>query len=74
MTGHNSLKLFSVADVADMLQVHSGWVRVHLEEFPGKVRLPGGDIRIPLADIKAALERWREAFPEEARKRLEMAG
>jgi hypothetical protein len=30
-----------------------------MHEFPNRVRLPGGDIRIPLKDIDRALARWR---------------
>lgn len=51
--------LMSVADAADFFRVSKWWVRKHLHEFPNRVRLPGGDIRIPVADAQALVERCR---------------
>jgi hypothetical protein len=67
-----AVRLYSLNDVADMLNVHTGWVRTHLEEFPGRLKLPGGDYRIPIGDIESALDRWRGTIPEAALKRLEL--
>jgi hypothetical protein len=73
LSGATPLRFYSVSDVAEMLEVNSSWVRAHYEEFPNRVLLPGGDIRIPIADIQAALERWRGNFPAEALKRLQLS-
>jgi len=73
LRGAAPIKFYSVADVADMMNINSAWVRAHYEEFPNKVLLPGGDIRIPLDDIQAALGRWRGNFPREAMRRLELS-
>ena len=70
--GTGPIRFYSVADVAEMLEVNSSWIRAHYDEFPNKVMLPGGDIRIPLADIQSAIERWRGNFPAEALRRLEL--
>jgi len=71
--GSGVVRLFSIADVADMLSVHSGWVRSHIEEFPKHVKMPGGDIRIPLTDIETALDRWRTTFPVAVGKKFEIS-
>lgn len=73
ISGESPLKYYSVSDAADMIDVNSSWIRAHYEEFPNKVLLPGGDIRIPVADIIAALDRWRGNFPREAMRRLELS-
>lgn len=51
--------LMTVADAAAFFRVSKWWVRKHIHEFPNRVRLPGGDIRIPVADAQALVERCR---------------
>jgi hypothetical protein len=53
------IKVFAVRDVALILDCSTEFIKSHLDEFPEASRMPGGEIRIPLEDIKAALERWR---------------
>ena len=43
----------SLACTAARLSVSVGYVRAHLNSFPGAFRLPGGDIRIPARDLDA---------------------
>lgn len=49
----------TVSDVAAFFRVSKWWVRKHLGQFPNRVRLPGGDIRIPMSDAQALVERCR---------------
>lgn len=51
--------LLSVKDVAKSLGMSTRWVRDHMGEFPGRTRLPGGDVRIPLRDVVELMERGR---------------
>ena len=55
----SSIRLMSREEVAEALGVSVSWVRAHEAEFPGRVKVPGGDVRIPVADVEAAIERWR---------------
>lgn len=54
-------QLLSVRDVARALGMSPRWVRDHMGEFPGRTRLPGGDVRIPLRDVVDLVERGRMA-------------
>lgn len=54
-----AIKLMSRDEVAEALGVSVSWVRAHEQEFAGRVKVPGGDVRIPVADVEAAIERWR---------------
>jgi hypothetical protein len=67
------IRVFSVQDVSEMLNVSKGWIRAHMDEFPGVSRLPGGDLRIPICDVEAALDRWREAYRIGKRDQIEAA-
>src|SRR5262245_7312278 len=55
----NELRYLSVNEVAHRLSVDPKWVREHLDEFPNSFTLDGRLIRIPQADLEAAIERWR---------------
>lgn len=55
-------RAFSLRTVATQLDVSVDWVREHLEEFPGRRRLPGGgknggEWRIPARDVERFLSR-----------------
>jgi hypothetical protein len=54
-------RLLAVKDVARALGMSTRWVRDHLGEFPGRTRLPGGDVRIPVQDVVELVERGRMA-------------
>ena len=61
------LHLLSRDEAAKALGMSVSWVRGHEEEFPNRVKVPGGDVRIPVSDIEAALRRWRVEFSPERR-------
>lgn len=54
-------RFFSLQEVADMLSVSVSWVRQHLDQFPGRIQLSGGDRRIPLTDVEDVIRSHREA-------------
>jgi hypothetical protein len=54
-----AVRLFSRGEVAEMLSCSVRWVREHETEFPGRLKMPGGEVRIPLRDLEAACARWR---------------
>jgi hypothetical protein len=60
--GH-PVRVVSAAAAAEVLDVSVAWVRDHMEEFPGAVRLPGGLVRIPVRDLEALLARNRLPRP-----------
>lgn len=49
----------SLAAVALRLDCSPKWVRLHLGEFPGAWRMPGGEIRVPAADVDRLAESRR---------------
>jgi hypothetical protein len=49
----------SIAETADIFGMSTEWVRGHLDEFPNRIKAPGGDIRIPESDIQECGKRWR---------------
>ena len=53
------LKYHSIAETADIFEMGIDWVRNHLDEFPNRIKAPGGDIRIPESDIHECARRWR---------------
>jgi predicted DNA-binding transcriptional regulator AlpA len=55
----SSTRMLSIDDAAARLRMGRTYVKARLGEFPGARRLPGGDIRIPEAD----LERWIASHP-----------
>lgn len=59
----SAVRLLSRHEVAEALSVSLAWVKAHETEFPGRVKIPGGDVRIPVRDVEAALDRWRVAAP-----------
>ena len=61
------LRMCTRGQVAEMLGVEPEWVTDYLSEFPGAIRLDGGDLRIPYSDVEEALVRWRMR-PEQARE------
>jgi len=43
-----------------MLSVSVTWVREHEKhEFPNRMKIPGGEVRITLKDLEDAVDRWR---------------
>jgi len=58
----NRLKQVTVDEASEIVNFSKSWVRAHMDEFPNAVRAPGGDVRIPLSDIEAALDRWRKVY------------
>jgi len=44
-------RFFSVQTTAGLLDCSTRWVKDHLAVFPGAFRLPGGEWRIPAADV-----------------------
>lgn len=57
--GRHAHALYSAKETAAVLRMSLDFVKRHLHEFPNAVRTPSNDVRIPLADIDAALKRWR---------------
>jgi hypothetical protein len=53
------IQVSTVVETAKALSVHPKWIKSHLKEFPGAVRLPGGELRIPVDDIRTFLKRKR---------------
>jgi hypothetical protein len=47
----------SLGRVAELLDCSVKWVRTHLKEFPGAWRMPGGELRIPRADVEDLVRR-----------------
>jgi excisionase family DNA binding protein len=63
------LRLLTVAQVAAALAVCRHTVRrwIARGHFPGAIVLPGGDVRVPLAELERFQQRQALAFlPEEA--------
>jgi len=58
----NKLKQVTVDEASEIVNFSKSWVRAHMEEFPNASRAPGGDVRIPISDIEAALDRWRKVY------------
>jgi len=59
-----AVRLFSRGEVAEMLSVSVDWMKAHeAAEFPGRMKIPGGEWRITLKDVEAALDRWRSLMP-----------
>lgn len=55
-----TVRLFSRGEVAEMLSVSVTWVREHEKhEFPNRMKIPGGEVRITLKDLEDAVDRWR---------------
>jgi predicted DNA-binding transcriptional regulator AlpA len=50
-------KQLSLREVATQLDCSVKWVREHKGEFPRAWRMPGGELRIPQADVDALIER-----------------
>ena len=61
-----AVRFLTREEVAEALQLSVSWVRQHEEEFPNRIKVPGGDVRIPLSDVEAAIERWRSPKQEAA--------
>lgn len=61
----SAVRFLTREEVAEALQLSVSWVRAHEYEFPGRVKVPGGDVRIPLADLEAAIQRWRSPRHQE---------
>lgn len=61
-----AVRFLTREEVAEALQLSVSWVRQHESEFPNRIKVPGGDVRIPLADVEAAIERWRAPKQEAA--------
>ena len=62
------LRLLTVAQVAEALAVCRHTVRrwIARGHFPGAIVLPGGDVRVPLAELERFQQRQALAFlPEE---------
>jgi hypothetical protein len=57
---HAALQLLTVEEAGRVLKVHVKWIKSHASEFPGLVRLPGGHLRIPTADVRGFLARSRD--------------
>lgn len=57
----------SITDAAARLDLKTGWIREHLDEFPNAWRLPAGcagernvgELRIPVRDVEALAARNR---------------
>ena len=61
-----AIRFLTREEVAEALALSVSWVRQHESEFPNRVKVPGGDVRIPLSDLEAAIERWRSPKQEAA--------
>ena len=48
----SSVRFYSVTETASALRANPKFIKEHLDEFPGSMRLPGGQIRIPFNAIK----------------------
>lgn len=59
----SAVRFLTREEVAEALAMSLTWVKAHEHEFPGRVKVPGGDVRIPIRDVEAALDRWRVATP-----------
>ena len=56
-------RFLRLPEVADMLGVSVSWVRQHLDDFPNRIQLSGGDRRIPMTDVEALAAASREVAP-----------
>lgn len=54
-----AVRFLTRSELAEALSVSITWVKDHESEFANRVKIPGGDVRIPVADVEAAIERWR---------------
>jgi hypothetical protein len=53
------IRLYTFAEAAEMTGLQLTWWRRHQGEFPHLTKPPGSPLRITLADIEAAIKRWR---------------
>lgn len=52
-------KHLSIAEAASRLDCSEDWLRKHKSEFPNLWRMPGGELRFPVADIEGLAKRNR---------------